>query len=108
MNIDDLSIGDRVRIITWDYRPDHWCEEGRMDDWRGAVVTIVDLARDIEEVYIDDDDGDWIWYPHDFEPYHQLPNSNPNIVYRRHKHNRMMHDLIANKKPKPHKIRGWK
>ncbi len=86
MEMDDLHVGMTVRVIDWDsHRPDHWCEEGRMDDWRGAVVTKADFLEKAEEVYIEDDEGEWIWYPWDFEPYHKLSIANPNMRYKRHK-----------------------
>jgi hypothetical protein len=93
MEPDDIYSGMIVRVIVWDYRPDHWEEEGRMDDWQGAVVTVADFISDVEEVYIEDDEGEWIWYPSDFEIYHTLPQTDPNILYKKVKHQAWIDEL---------------
>lgn len=92
MNLDELYPGLQVRIIDWDYdhdgRPDHWSPEGDMDDYRGAVVTIGEIDEDEGYIYLhgDDDDYGWQWYDYDFVPYHAIPEDNPNVVYRRYRH----------------------
>lgn len=92
MDIDELHVGQQVRVIIWENsRPEHWSEE--MDEWQGMIVTVSDLDHPSEYVYIDDDDGQWTWHPWDFEDYHRIPKNNPNMVYRRYKHDEMMRKL---------------
>jgi len=94
MKKEDLYPGMKVRVISWegdmsedsdpyDYRPEHWCEDGGMDDWQEAVVTIHKCSSSGEYVYLEEDNSEWQWYPWDFVPYCNLPAHNPNKVYKR-------------------------
>lgn len=96
MRIDDLHPGLQVYIIEWfDERPEHWSEEGDMDEWQGQVVTISEVYEDSEEIFIEDDEHCWQWHPWDFEPYCNLSQDDPNIRYRLHKHETRMAKLRA-------------
>jgi len=90
MDVDEIYPGQIVRIIEWEYRPEHWSED--MDGWQGEVVTIGKIYDD-EEIYIEDDSREWQWYPEDFEPYHMIPADNPNMRYKVHKHEARMREL---------------
>ena len=93
METEDISPGMVVRIISWNkHRPDHWEEYGEMDGWRGAVVTIAEVM-DSEEIYLEDDEGQWQWYAWDFEPFHVLPEDDPNMKYKRHKRENWMRKM---------------
>lgn len=94
MDFSELEIGMTVRIIEWDYRPSHW--ESEMDHWQGELVTVVDLHPTGEHVFLDDDGGEWQWFPWDFEPYYSLPEDNPNILYKRLEVNRILARVKAN------------
>jgi hypothetical protein len=107
MNLADLYVGQKVRIICWDeeveedgdfheYRPDHWCDEGGMDEWQGAVVTIKTMQEGSENIYIEEDkedSGGWQWFPWDFENHCVLPQHDPNIVYKRDAYRRKMDSM---------------
>jgi hypothetical protein len=90
MEYEDLYKGMVVRIIEWDYRPDHWSTD--MDEWQGEVVTIDSLYED-GEVYIAEDEHAWQWFAEDFEFYHPIPADNPNRLYTVHKHNKWMEKI---------------
>ena len=82
MDIKDLRAGDVVKVISWEHeRPEHWEEYGEMDDWCGAVVTIAEVL-DSDEIFLEDDEGKWQWYPWDFEAVFRLPDNNPNVLYK--------------------------
>lgn len=89
MRVEDLYPGLTVRIIDFSdnggHRPDHWSDEGDMDDWQGEVVTIHSVEEESEYVSIEEDDGDWQWYPWDFEPHTNLSVNDPNVRYRLNK-----------------------
>jgi len=83
VDINDFEAGMTVRIIVWADRPEHWAEE--MDDWQGEIVTISDYSLNSEDVFIEEDEGEWQWAPWDFEPLHTLEKNNPNVLYKNHK-----------------------
>lgn len=89
MRVEDLHPGLRVRIINFDdhegHRPDHWCDEGSMDEWQAEIVTIYSVEKESEYVTIEEDDGSWQWYPWDFEPYDNLKKDDPNVQYKQQK-----------------------
>jgi len=93
MHYDDLQIGIKVKIIDFGgddaSRPEHWSSD--MDEWQGAIVTIADF--DNEYVYIKDDGGEWSWHWFDFELYCDLKPDNPNIIYRKHKSEKIVFNL---------------
>jgi len=97
MNFEDLHTGLVVRIIDWTnetgYRPEHWCEDGDMDEWQNEIVTIAELDEYEERVFIQEDEGAWQWYPWDFEPYIQLPEDDPNIKYRMYRRSKFLEEL---------------
>ena len=100
MDIEEISVGQVVRIINWPehawgHRPDHWAEDGAMDEWCGAVVTISDIIEESGEIYIEDDEGEWQWWPSDFEHYHTLPPDDPNMQFKHHRHNILIDKLMA-------------
>ena len=86
MRLNDLQIG--MKVLTVDFggdpynRPEHWAESGEMDEWQGMVVTIADIDRSDEYVYIEEDGGEWSWYPWDFDPYCNLRFDDPNLSYK--------------------------
>lgn len=92
MQFEELSVDMQVRVIDWDYdiegRPGHWSAEGDMDDYRGCVVTIGELDEDEGYIYLhgDDDDYGWQWFASDFDLYNPISASDPNMVYRKYKH----------------------
>lgn len=94
MNIDELYAGLKVRIIWWDnYRPDHWATDGAMDEWRGALVTIASVYHEGEEIYIEEDEGAWQWFPEDFDPVPVLTPEDPNTLFKKAKHKAKLHRL---------------
>ncbi len=98
MDIDDLEIGMIVKIIVWeDHRPEHW--SGDMDEWQGAVVTISDYEHKSEYVFIEEDEGEWQWFPWDFESCHVLSENNPNRLYKSHKEQAFFAKLRAKYQP---------
>ena len=68
-----FKVGDRVRIINWKdgQRPKTWNNEGRMDCWRGRVVTIIESSSGSYSIKEDQNSMDrqfgWNWYEPDFE-----------------------------------------
>lgn len=94
MLFEDLHTNMVVRIINYEEdgndRPDHW--ESDMDEWQGAVVTIAYLEKD-ERVFIDEDEGEWQWYPWDFEFYDNLDFNDPNLTFKRHKKDLIMKEI---------------
>jgi hypothetical protein len=93
MELEDLTVGMEVRIISWDYRPDHWAEDGEMDEWRGEVVTIAEVYEDSAEIFIEEDECHWQWYPEDFEPYVTVSKDDPNFLYQQNKRNRRIDEI---------------
>lgn len=96
MQLEDISLGLKVKVISFDgynNRPEHWSEEGEMDEWRGVVVTISDFDSDY--VYLEEDGGEWSWSSSDFEPFYNLSDDNPNTLYRKHKMSEQMGRLNA-------------
>jgi hypothetical protein len=97
MDFEDLYPGMKVRIIDWlsedGCRPDHWQEEGEMDEWCNEIVTIYELISENEHVYIEEDGGDWQWYPEDFEHVHRLPKDDPNVQFPIHQHHKRMEEV---------------
>ena len=97
-----------VRVIDFggdEYeRPEHWSPEGDMDDWQGAVVTISEVVDDY--VYIHEDEGEWSWYPEDFEIHCSLKPNNPNLAYKRHKNAGFLTQLSAEWKAQQAKKKG--
>lgn len=92
MEFDDLQVGMSVRVINWQkYPPEHWAEE--MNEWCGAIVTIMEVSRYEEYVYIEEDGGEWQWYPWDFEFHHRLKPNDPNRLFNQQKHYRLMRKL---------------
>ena len=85
MNFEDLHVGMQVRIIDFEddsnERPEHWDSE--MDVWQSEVVTINYLEKG-ERVYLEEDEGEWQWYPWDFISYCDLNFNDPNLVFKRH------------------------
>ena len=95
MNFDEIKCGMIVRVIDFggvnEYRPEHWSPD--MDEWQGSAVTIADY--DGEYVYIEDDESKWSWNAEDFEPYCTLDHNDPNLVYKRHRHDVFMRKVRA-------------
>lgn len=62
VNLNDIHVGDRVKIV------DKWCKgcgenkEGRMDKYLGRTVT-VKYVRGLSSIAIEEDNGLWYWYP---------------------------------------------
>jgi len=112
MRLSDLYPGMQVRVIYWagdmpedadpyDYRPEHWCEGGGMDDWQGEIVTIAECNPNSGYIYIKEDDHEWRWHPLDFEYYCSLPHHNPNKVYKRQSRVRLTKEVINEKLSTP-------
>jgi len=97
VNIDDFEAGMAVRIIVWVDRPEHWAEE--MDVWQGEIVTISDYSLNSEDVFIEEDGGEWQWTPWDFEPLHTLKEDDPNVLYKNHKQEAFFVELRAKYPP---------
>jgi hypothetical protein len=97
MRTEDLYPGLTVRIIDFNsnvmHRPDHWAEEGEMDEWQGEIVTIRSVDQESEYVIIEEDDGSWQWYPWDFDPYVNLGKDDPNVQYKQQKAAKEQGDL---------------
>lgn len=98
MKLADMYNGQRVRISCWedemaddddiyDYRPDHWSEDGEMDEWQGATVTIETIHEESGEIYIKEDNSQWMWFSSDFEDHSLLDADNPNIKFLKYKEN---------------------
>ena len=85
MRYDDVYEGQKV--LVWDWReeyddpPDHWNEV--MEDYVGAIVTIAFVDKD-GYVKIEEDNGNHLWAPDDFDPYQTLSHDDPNIRFKYH------------------------
>jgi len=97
VNIDDFEVGMTVKVIVWDKRPEHWADE--MDIWQGETVTISDYSLNSEDVFIEEDEGEWQWAPWDFEPLHTLKKDNPNVLYKSQKQEVFFAELRAKHPP---------
>lgn len=102
MEFDDLHIGMRVRIHDWlengAFRPDHWQQEGEMDEWCGEEVTISNMSESSSYIHIEEDDEYWQWYPEDFEDAVLLSADNPNVKFVDHRREELYNRLVENTK----------
>ena len=66
-----FKVGEKVQIINWDRRPDHWNKRGRMDKWQDTIVTI--RTASYSGYSILEDQGEkygnkgWNWFASDFK-----------------------------------------
>ncbi len=64
-----MKVGDRVLIKTFKKRPQHWAQDGGMDELMGRdaiISTIIKSKIDKIHVRIANDDNYWYWKPDDF------------------------------------------
>lgn len=92
--------GQKVQILEpdWDEEndeyllPDEWAPE--MLDWVGSIVTIAEVTKH-GEVYLEDDEGKWVWFLDDFAPVDEVSTDNPNLRFRRNKEREKHEENLA-------------
>lgn len=89
--IDNLCTGLRVRVLDPGEEPEGW--DGTMFDFVGEEATIEHVEEGSLEgagsnaayvycVYLDIDDGEWVWRPFDLEMIETLKPENPNSLFK--------------------------
>lgn len=86
MKLSELYVGLKVRIHRYDPEalPDHWNEDGEMNQWMGRIVTINHIHQQYNEIYVEEDGGLWSWKSGDFANpiLTKEQQTNPNHVFK--------------------------
>ena len=77
----DLKPGQKVKIKTFERRPNHWNSGGNMDCYMGKTVTVFSRSSD-HSFRIEEDIGRWIWEYSDIDI--EISN-NPNALFKSRK-----------------------
>ena len=87
MRIEDLCEGKRVVIKKYerDDIPEHWNEDGEMNEWMGKTVVISIIENDSGRIYIKEDGEHWCFYASDFycQAFTDAERKNPNFIFSR-------------------------
>ena len=87
MRIEDLCEGMRIRIKDYDIDdlPEHWNEDGEMNEWIGRTVTIDEVHHGDGSISIKEDGGHWCFYASDFQGqiFSEAEKKNPNFLFSR-------------------------
>jgi len=86
--LDEFKTGMKVRIKNALGRPSHWNSSGRMDKYKGRVVTICDvyLSRNLPLTIEEDEEFEvrgkrWKWKATDFERAYEVDMSDVDDLF---------------------------
>jgi len=82
MNPELLRAGQLVRIKNFEKIPSHWNDRGKMNKWRGQIVTIAFGSASNDYFKIAEDHGEWSWNSSDFEEVDSNRAVDPNILFQ--------------------------